>query len=318
MRILVYGAGVIGSNLAADLYAAGKDVTLLARGAWADTLEERGLVIRSALSHRSRYYRIPVIRELGNEDIYDLIFVAVRYTQLDSVIPVLAKNQSENIVLIGNNLKTGECRRKLRGRHLLFAFSMAAGRRERDHVVSLSLRKMVIGRRKTGNINVKLIREIFSGTRIGVTCQPDMEDYLLCHAALVVPIAFACYACSGNLKKIRGSRVWLNRIIDANIEGYRAIENAGHRILPKSDRDFRSKKYRRRYYLFYQLMCASGLGKICASDHALGATEEMSALNEDLKRFFDAHRSNYPVYRKLERWAGNHINPKISMHSHNL
>ena len=45
MRILVYGAGVIGANLAADLTAGGKDVTLPARGAWADTLEEKGLVI---------------------------------------------------------------------------------------------------------------------------------------------------------------------------------------------------------------------------------------------------------------------------------
>ena len=35
MRILVYGAGVIGANLAADLVASGRDVTLLARGAWA-------------------------------------------------------------------------------------------------------------------------------------------------------------------------------------------------------------------------------------------------------------------------------------------
>ena len=32
MKILVYGAGVLGCNLARNLFHAGKDVTLLARG----------------------------------------------------------------------------------------------------------------------------------------------------------------------------------------------------------------------------------------------------------------------------------------------
>lgn len=32
MRIFVYGAGVLGRNLARDFFKAGKDITLLARG----------------------------------------------------------------------------------------------------------------------------------------------------------------------------------------------------------------------------------------------------------------------------------------------
>ena len=47
MKILVIGAGVIGSNLAADLFTSAKDVTLLTRGKWAETLEKNGLIIDS-------------------------------------------------------------------------------------------------------------------------------------------------------------------------------------------------------------------------------------------------------------------------------
>ena len=50
MKILVFGAGVLGCNLANDLFRAGKDVTLLACGKWAQEIQENGLRIMSALN----------------------------------------------------------------------------------------------------------------------------------------------------------------------------------------------------------------------------------------------------------------------------
>ena len=73
MRVLIIGAGVIGSNLAADLFSSGRDVTLLARGEWADTLEKNGLVIDPIFSPGKKKYRIPVIRdEAGILGVYSL------------------------------------------------------------------------------------------------------------------------------------------------------------------------------------------------------------------------------------------------------
>ena len=45
-----------------------------------------------------------------------------------------------------------------------------------------------------------------------------MGDYLLCHAAFVMPAAFACYKTDGDLKKLKGDTAYLERLIDANIE----------------------------------------------------------------------------------------------------
>ena len=155
--------------------------------------------------------------------------------------------------------------------------------------------------------NERLIGQIFEGTKYRVAYEPNMEDYLLCHAAFVLPAAFACYKTDGDLKKLKGNTAYLSRMLDANIEGYRAIRNAGHAILPKEDTDFEGAAYRKTCLRFFKLMCATSLGKICASDHAMNATGEMSTLNRDLKQFFDAHGAEYPVWQELEGEAGRYL-----------
>ena len=86
MRILVFGAGVLGCNLARNLLRAGKDVTLLARGKWAGEIEKNGLRIKDKFSPRVSVSRMPVVTELKPEDRYDVIFVVLRYTQLDAIL----------------------------------------------------------------------------------------------------------------------------------------------------------------------------------------------------------------------------------------
>ena len=70
MRILVYGAGVLGCNLARNLFRAGKDVTLLARGMWAEQLRANGLRIKDKFSPRVSVSRIPIVTELSPDELY--------------------------------------------------------------------------------------------------------------------------------------------------------------------------------------------------------------------------------------------------------
>ena len=247
MRILVFGAGVLGCNLARDLFRAGKDVTLLARGSWAAEIQQNGLRIKDKFSPRMSVSRVPVVTELKPEDVYDVIFVVLRYTQLEAILDTLRANGTKNLVFVGNNVSAGALAASLPEKNVLFAFASSAGHRERSYVASV------------------------------------------------------------DLKKLKGDTAYLSRLIDANIEGYRAIRDAGHAILPASDADFEGVAYRKTCLRFFRLMCATSLGKICASDHAINAVDEMSALDRDLKRFFDENGGTYPVWCQLEREAGRYL-----------
>lgn len=304
MKILIYGAGVLGCNLAANLFRAGKEVTLLARGAWAEELREKGLRIKNWLFPHTTVSRIPVVTELSPVDRYDVIFVTVRYTQLETVMDALRANCTEDIVFVGNNVRAAETAALLPEKNVMFAFASSAGHRERDRVVSMDLKKITIGQLRGASSNEERIGRIFAGTKYKVAYEPDMEDYLLCHAAFVLPVAFACYRTEGNLKKLKRDNAYLNRMIDANLEGYRAIRSAGRAILPKSDEEFEGPAYRKTCFRFFKLMCATPLGKICASDHAMNAVEEMRALNRDIKRFYDENGAAYPVWQSLEQECG--------------
>ena len=307
MKILVFGAGVLGCDLANDLFRAGKDVTLLARGAWGNEIKENGLRIKSIFLPWATVSRVPVVTQLKPEDPYDVIFVVVHYTQIESVIDTLRSSRAKNIVFVGNNVRAAEIAALLPEKNVLFAFSLSAGYREADRVVSMDLKKITIGQLRGVPSNEALIHEIFAGTKFKVVYEPNMEDYLLCHAAFVLPAAFACYKTDGDLKKLKGNIAYLNRLIDANLEGYRAIQNAGHEILPKADKDFESAAYRKTCLRFFRLMCATSLGKICASDHAMNAVEEMGALDRDIKRFFEDTGAEYPTWQALEQDCGRYL-----------
>ena len=289
MRVLIIGAGVLGCNMAHNFYKEGKDVTLLARGRWGENIRENGLVIKNKFSLKPSCDRIPVIGELSRDNEFDVIFVCLRYTQLQSIMDTLKNNLTKNIVFIGNNVDAEGFAKALSDKNVMFGFASSAGHRESDRVVSIDLKKITIGDLKTKASNKSLIDEIFSNTKYKTVYEPNIGDYLISHAAFVIPAAFVCYYTDGNLKRIKNDKVYIYKIIDANAECYLAVETLGHELLPKGEEEYRSPKYRKMCYRFYKLMCSTVLGKLCVSDHAMSAVDEMNVLALELEEMI--HKS---------------------------
>ncbi|WP_437646648.1 ketopantoate reductase family protein [Sorangium sp. So ce362] len=84
MRILIVGAGAVGGYFGARLALAGEDVTFVARGAHAEAMRSRGLVIRTP----SGELRTPPLRVTpldGARGPFDLALIAVKWPSLPAV-----------------------------------------------------------------------------------------------------------------------------------------------------------------------------------------------------------------------------------------
>ena len=104
MRILIFGAGVIGSLYGALLAEAGYDVSVYARGRRLESLTQDGLLYKS--KGKIRKAPIKVLSKIQPGDRYDLVFLTVRENQLHTALEELRQNCSPTIVTMVNSLET--------------------------------------------------------------------------------------------------------------------------------------------------------------------------------------------------------------------
>ena len=138
MRILVYGAGVQGCQLAHSLAQNKKNVvTLLARGEWKEVIDQKGLTIRHMLQRKTTVDRMRTTDVLAPEDVYDLVFVTVQAGQLADVLPILKANRSQYFIFVGNDPYAQEMLQAMQRPvdKIAFGFQNNAGRREHDRQV---------------------------------------------------------------------------------------------------------------------------------------------------------------------------------------
>ncbi len=295
MRILIIGAGVLGSNLAHSIKKC-NDVTILARNKTYENLKNNGLIIKHKLGKKSVDH-FNVIDKLEENDIYDVIFVVSRFSSLDSIVKIIEKNKSKNIVFVGNNMNA-EKYMNIKAKNILFAFFMAAGKKYDGYINSICLNKIEIGRTDGKDISNEFIKSIFKETKIKVTIENKMNDYLKTHACAVLPLVFASYKVDGNLKLLKKDKEYSLLIMDAIIEGYDVLKKLGYEILPKGEYENCVNKKEKCAFI-YRFMFSNFIGKMCISDHAMSAREEFILLDNEFEKLKKKSKIETKVYDKL-------------------
>ena len=306
MRILVYGAGVQGSELTHRLLQNEKNmVTLLARGEWKGAIDEKGLTIRHWVQRKTTVDRVQTIDHLAPDDFYDMIFVAMQAEQVADVLPALKANCSEYIVFLGNQPHARSVLQAMQrpADKIAFGFQNNAGRRENGQVISVHAGfGITIGGATAPLSGVfrQRLQAAFDGVKAKLTYYGDMDEWLKCHIAFILPICYATYACNGDLTRLTTEQRKL--ILDAAWECCQMLKAAGVPVNDKENTDYYEactpgrKKMERMIFI----MAKTPLGELCASDHAMYAVAEMKYLDDAFEGIRATTNTAMPAWDTLK------------------
>jgi 2-dehydropantoate 2-reductase len=239
MRILIIGAGVLGSVYAARLHENGAPVTVLARGERLRDVRAHGVRLCDETTGEVTTADVNVIDRLDPEDPYELVLVLVRRNQVTSVLPMLAVNRhTPNIVLMTNNAAGYDDLVAALGRdRVLLGFPGAGGAIE-DGVVHYRLapkQPTTIGEIDGADSErLHAIAAILRAAGFPVTLCPTMDAWLKSHAAAIVPVAGAIYKVGGSTHALASDDYTLTVMFHAIREAFHVLRALGVPIVPVS------------------------------------------------------------------------------------
>ncbi|WP_062351886.1 ketopantoate reductase family protein [Herbidospora yilanensis] len=202
MKILVYGAGVVGSQFAVRLREAGHDVSLLARGERLASLRRHGVQLAEAGSPAVRRIPVPVVDHPA--DGYELITVLVRAHQVDSVLASLAGLDGD-VLFLHNWAAGAQPLGAVIGHERVLLGSPTAGGTMDGDVIRYRAANTITRRvampigEPDGRTTPRLERIVrtFRAAGIKARATPGMDARLRTHAAFAVPLGQTVRAAGG-------------------------------------------------------------------------------------------------------------------------
>ncbi len=246
MKILVYGAGNIGSLYAARLSETEDDVSILARGNRLARIRDQGIELENVTSGERCTVTVKTVERLEAEDAYDLVLVVLGKDHVPEVLPVLARNRrTPSVMFMGNNAAgPREMTEALGPSRVLLGFPGAAGVAEGDVIRYLitSEREQATTVGEVDGSRSERIETIARSLRragFAVAISSNMDAWLKTHVAEISPTANALYMAGGDAGRLARTRDALVLMLRAIREGYLVLGAHGIPITPSNHRIFR-------------------------------------------------------------------------------
>ncbi|UYO02270.1 ketopantoate reductase family protein [Paenibacillus sp. PSB04] len=287
-RLLIFGAGIVGSIYALRFAQSGLDVTLLARGKRLEALQKNGL--RYNDHGTIKQMSIKTIGKLEDDDIYDFIFVPVRFDQAESALSAIKNNQSQTIVTLTNTVSY-ESWLDIVGDRLLPGFPGAGGDMKEDVLYAQ------FGSEKHqgtifGEINgqtserVKELAEILETAGLHYEIQHDMYAFHVSHTAVAVGNKHF-YTDEGvvDLETARSERT-LSKIAADIKQNLRLVGLAGIPVIPTETKAMGEMPEQDLTAMYRQMLSNDFIIDVMLGDHAISQRAEIMLLDEKFHEKF--------------------------------
>ena len=285
MRILIFGAGVIGSLYGAMLAEAGYDVSVYARGRRLENLTQDGLLYKR--KGKIRKAPVRVLSKLEEEDCYDLILLTVRENQLHAALEELRQNVSPTIVTMVNSLETYDSWEALCGEGRIIPAFPGAGGGFDGNVLDAALTPRFIQPTTIGKTDgrERALARVLHRAKIPCQIVPDMHAWQLCHLAMVVPIADAYYEAADPEHAGKGAAL-MRKTAKQIRDNLDAIAARKIRLSPGKMQAFRLLPTPLVGWIL-GFVFQSSFGNRFMYRHSMKAPDEMRQLHEQLYRWLE-------------------------------
>jgi 2-dehydropantoate 2-reductase len=313
LKILVFGAGVLGSFYAARLADAGHAVSLVARGRRYRDLREHGVVLEYFDTGRQTTTHVRTLDAMPTGEHFDVCLVVVQKIQLEAALSSLASNAVIPTFLFMVNTAAGPQAMidALARERVMLSFANAGGERD-GHLVRLmeGKGKAVTLGELDGSRTKRLLRikTAFESAGFKVELSRNMDAWLRHHVALVGPFANGFYMAGGCNVALAKNRRAVLKALQAMREGIAVVRAHGFPLEPPALR-FMLLLPNVVLVPLLQRMLASPIMDIGGKRHALAAREEMTALNEELLAMAEAIGMDTPMMRELHRYSDPAVPP---------
>lgn len=292
MNILIYGAGVIGCLYAVLFSKAGYDTTIYARGERFEVFSENGLLYEM----KDTIYKadVKIIRKLENDDSYDFIFLTVKENQVHIALKELSNNISPNIVTMVNTLEPFTNWEKICGKGRIIPAFPGAGGSFHNGILRAALTPRIIQPTTFAEINGELservisLSKLFEKSKIPYQIVKDMHIWLLCHLAMVVPIADAYYKAESPENAWKESDIMLETARQMKTN-FKMIYGLGISLSPRKMNILRLAPV---CFIKMGLILAfrSDFGNVFMYQHSVNAPDEMKSLHTQFYQYISKRR----------------------------